>query len=99
MNLEERKVTFFPDSFPPYQTFFTSDDGWIFVMTNERGENEDESVFDIFNPEGVFVGRKNLIKYFRKYDAIATAKNNKFYCIHEKENGYKKLVVYNMRWE
>ena len=99
MNPEERKVTFFPDSFPPYQTFFTSDDGWIFVMTNERGENEDESVFDIFNPEGVFVGRKNLIKYFRKYDAIATAKNNKFYCIHEKENGYKKLVVYNMRWE
>jgi len=99
MNPEERKVTFFPDSFPPYQTFFTSDNGWIFVMTNEKGENEDEFVFDIFNLEGVFVGRKTLTRYFRKYDAFVTVKNNKFYCIHEKENGFKKLVVFRMNWK
>jgi len=99
MNPEERKVTFFPDSFPPYQTFFTSDNGWIFVMTNEKGENEDEFVFDIFNPEGVFVGRKILTRYFKRYSAFATVKNNKFYCIHEKENGFKELVVFRMKWE
>ena len=99
MNPEKRKVTYFPDSFPPYQTFFTSDNDWIFVMTNEKGDNEDEFVFDIVNPEGVYVGRQTLTKYFRKYDAFATVKNNKFYCIHEKENGFKKLVVYRMKWE
>lgn len=99
MNPEERKVTFFPDSFPPYQSFFTSDNGWIFVMTNEKGENKDELIFDIFNSEGVFIGRKTLKRYFRKYDAFTTVRNNKFYCIHEKENGFKKLVVYRMKWE
>jgi len=27
------------------------------------------------------------------------AKNDRLYCVKEKESGYKELVVYKMRWE
>ena len=29
----------------------------------------------------------------------AKAKNNRIYCLREKENGYKELAVYNMKWK
>jgi hypothetical protein len=30
---------------------------------------------------------------------FVTAKNHRIYSLREKENGYKQLVVYKMRWE
>ena len=94
-----KKITFFPDSFPPYQSFFTDDKGRLFVMTYEEGENPGEFMFDIFNPDGVFIGRKSLNVWIWQSLVKAKIKNNLFYCVQEKESGYKKLVVYRMEWE
>jgi hypothetical protein len=94
-----KKITFFPDSFPSYQSFFTDDKGRLFVMTYEEGENPGEFMFDIFNPDGVFIGRKSLNVWI--WESLAKAKiiNNLFYCVQEKESGYKKFVVSKMKWE
>ncbi len=94
-----KKITFFPDSFPPYQSLFTDDKGRLFVMTYEEGENPGEFMFDIFNPDGVFIGRKSLNVWIWESLAKATIINNLFYCVQEKESGYKKFVVSKMKWE
>lgn len=89
---------YFPDYLPPFQSFFGDDEGRLFVMTYEKGEKPGEYVFDIFNSEGVFVQRKNLI-ILNNWELQAKAKRGCLYCVKEKESGYNELVVYKMKWE
>jgi len=94
----------FPDYQPPFwRLFFTDDDGRLFLMTFEKGKNSREYIFDIFNSDGVFIRRIRLDAYIDRYTIVfplyATAKNNRLYCLREKESGYKELVVYKMKWE
>ena len=50
----------FPTPLPPICSFFVDDEGRIFVMTYESGNNPGEYVFDLFNANGIFFGRKSL---------------------------------------
>lgn len=94
-----KKMTFFPEFFPPYQSFFTDDRGKLFVMTYEEGENPGEFIIDIFNHEGIFVGRKSLNAWVWNSILWVKIKKNLLYCLQEKESGYRKVVVYRMKWE
>jgi len=94
----------FPDKMPPFHYFFLDDEGRIFVKTYEKGPNKDEYIHDIFNSGGIFITRKSLTGYGDwiypgKSLNRAKAKNNRLYCLREKESGYKELVVYRMKWE
>ena len=94
-----KKKIYFPSSLPPFHYFLVDEKGRLYVMTYERGINAGEYMFDIFNPEGVFVGRMSL-KDFSSFDGLnGKIKNDHFYCIGEKESGYKEFVVYKMNWE
>lgn len=87
---------------PPFQYLFTDDDGQLFVMTYEEGEDFDQYLYDIFNPDGLFIGRvslSNLISPIQWDIQYVVAKNNRLYSLREKESGYKELVVYKMIWE
>jgi hypothetical protein len=99
---DRRKVTVFPESYPPFQDFFTDDLGRLYVKTYEKDEDSGEYVFDIFNADGIFVGKKSM-RIFSMYMfegfLLATAKQNLLYCKNEKESGFKELVVYKMKWE
>lgn len=91
---------YFLEYWPAFYELFASENGWLFVMTYERNKNPREFVYDIFNPEGIFVGKISLDNYERMYNPLpAKAKSNRFYCLREKESGYKELVVNKMRWE
>ena len=91
-----RKVTVFPDSYPPFRDFFTDEMGRLYVKTYEKDEDSGEHIFDIFNADGVFIGRKSL----RIADSDATqARQNLLYCKNRKESGFFELVVYRMKWE
>ena len=100
-----RKKIYFPDYFPPFQYYFMDDKGRLFVMTYEKGNNPREFLYDIFNPEGIFIGRTKLSNYGdflltqRKSPLYVVAKNNRLYCVREKESGYMELVVYKTKWE
>jgi hypothetical protein len=94
-----RKKIYFPDSMPPFLAFFSDDEGRLFVMTYEKGENPGEYLFDIFNPDGICVGRKSLEVFHDESGLHATMKNGHFYCLHEKSNGYKELIVYRVKWK
>ena len=88
---------------PPFNSFFIDDEERLYVMTYEKGNKEGEYTHDIFNSDGVFIGRKSMKNYGRLNYTLqalrAIAKNNRLYCLQEKESGYQELVVYKMRWE
>jgi hypothetical protein len=91
----------FPDHYPPFRSFFTDDEGRLFVVTHEQSRNQIDSVCDIFNSEGIFVGRINLplIKEGAHFAALAIIKKRKLYCLQDTETGFKMLRAYAIRWE
>ncbi len=94
-----RNKIYFPDAMPPFYSIFSNDEGRLFVMTYEEGENPGEYMYDIFDSEGVCIGRKSLEIYHDESGVYAKMKNDRFYCLKEKESGYKELVVSKVIWE
>ncbi len=102
-----KNKVYFPESHPPFQFFFLDEESRLYVMTYETGQGSNAFIYDIFNPDGLFIGRIELDNYGSSPFSVTgirvplnvAAKNNRLYCLREKESGYKELVVYKMRWE
>jgi hypothetical protein len=96
-----RDKFYFTERWLPFRDLFTDDEGRLFVLTCEDGLNPGEYMYDIFNSEGVFVGRTSFMNsgFLQRSGFPVRAKKNHLYCIGEKESGYKELVVYKMNWE
>lgn len=92
-NFLKNKV-YFQDYFPPFKDFYVDDNGKIYVETYEKDKKSNENIIDIFNSEGIFIGRKPLIEA-----KVRRFKNNKLYCIYEKESGFDELIYYKMTWK
>ena len=90
----------FPESWLPMGNFFLDDEGRIFVKTFEKGENSGEYIFDIFNPEGIFIGRKtmNILTLGDAY-VCAKSRGKYLYCFQEKTDGFYEFNIYRMNWE
>ncbi len=96
-----KKKIDFPSSLPPFHYFLMDEKGRLYVMTYERGINPEEYMFDIFNPEGIFVGRKSLkgFSILEMPPLNIKIRNDHFYYIQEKESGFRQVEVYKMKWE
>ena len=99
MRDQMKDMLYFPVFHPPIQNLVAGDDGLLLVATFEEGNNPEEFMFDIFNEEGVFIGRKSLNIWIWEVHLWAQIKAGKFYVLREKESGYKELAVYNMIWK
>jgi hypothetical protein len=104
---------FFPNNMPPFQYFFSDDVGRLYVMTYEKGEEEKDFIYDIFNSGGTFISRTvidnsgNILGAppFQElsnpcggpYDV--RVKYNRLYYLRGKESGFQELVVCEMKWE
>lgn len=88
-----------PKHWPPFSTFFSDEKERLYVRTWEKGKSPGEYIHDIFNQDGVFIGRTTLNIFFSRACNYAKVKKDRLYSIREKENGYKELVVYKMKWE
>ena len=106
--IEERKKSFeryggkffFPKHWLPICDFFLDDAGRIYVMTFGRGDKPGEYLYDIFNPDGVFICRKSLnILSVGDRTICARAKGERLYCFQEKPDGFREFNVYKMNWE
>lgn len=94
-------------SLPPFHYFLTDEEERIFVRTYEKGDLKDESIYDIFDSEGLFISRKSMSScqcsnylYFSAVNFVnGKIKNGRFYCLNEKESGFRELRIYKMRWE
>ncbi len=89
---EIRESFYIPDAFPPFRNIVAMGDKWLFVQTYEES-NEGSPLYDIFNEKGEFIGRTEFEGYQVKF------KENRVYCLKQKENGYKELIVYQMTWD
>ena len=95
----ELKV-WFPENWTPFCSFFPDDEGRLYVKTFEEGDNSGEYIYDIFNSDGIFICRKSLNIYsWGEMEVCAKAKRERLYCLQEKKSGYRKLVVYKMKWD
>ena len=69
-------------------------------MTYEPGIKPGEYMFDIFNKDGVFIARMSLSVHHWGFGSLnARVRGKQLYVVQEKESGYKRLVVYRMKWE
>jgi hypothetical protein len=83
----------FPKVYPAYQNF-TLDEEWrLFVRTFEKGKEEGEFFFDVFNVEGRYIAKIP----FRGEPRVW--KGKKLYAVEEDEDGFQILKVYNVQWE
>lgn len=94
-----RKTAYFPEFHPPFQSLVAGEDGTLLVQTFEPGQSQGEFIFDIFSKEGIFIGRKSLNVYVWENHLWARMKDQKLYCLREKDSGYKEIFIYDMKWE
>lgn len=94
-----KDATFFPENFPPFQGIFADDTDRLYVMTYEKDADKGEYIFDIFSPDGFYVGRNTINAMYRNGVVAAQVIENHLYCLSEKDSGYTELTVYRMNWE
>jgi hypothetical protein len=102
-NIKEK--IYFPDNMPAFQYFFMDDESRLYVMTCEKGQGPKHYVYDIFNPDGAYIGRTaigniGMSEYsLQPFPLQVRAKNKRLYHFRLKESGYQELVVYKMIWQ
>ncbi len=83
----------FPKVYPAYQNF-TLDEEWrLFVRTFEKGKEEGEFFFDVFDVEGRYIAKIPFKGEPRAW------KGKKLYAVEEDEDGFQILKVYSVQWE
>jgi hypothetical protein len=87
-----------PDCWPPFSAFFIDEEGCLFVRTWEEGPRKGEYVHDIFNPDGVFIGRTSLDMIYRRDREYAKQRGGKIYGFSQDDSGYEQLVEYKLSW-
>jgi hypothetical protein len=94
----------FPDHKPSFQYMFADEKDRLFVATSEIDAASGQNICDVFDASGVFicrvaVGYFDLLKmYWEGVTLDVVARNGRLYVLHEKENGFKELVVYKAIW-
>jgi hypothetical protein len=94
-----QKLMRFPEFHPPLKSLTADEDGRLLVVTFDEGDKPGEFQFDIFDESGVFVGKKSLNAFIWEGVLWARMKADRFYSLEEKENGFKEIAVYRLRWE
>ena len=64
----------------------------LFVQTYED-LNRENSIYDIFNAEGEFIGKTEFEGYQVKL------KGDNVYCLKQKDSGYIEFIVYKKIWD
>lgn len=93
----------FPDHFPHVQAMFTDDAGRLFISSFGKDGDSGANICDVFTPGGARIIRTALgyqdINRFAAGETFDVAiKNGRAYCIHEKDDGFKEIVVYALKW-
>ena len=94
----------FPVHKPPFQYFFADEKGRLFVVTTERNKETGQNVCDIFNREGVLIGRTPigwydiLRQYWEGVRLDVVANHGRLYVLREKDSGFKELIVFRAAW-
>ncbi len=91
--------------YPRFQALFADDKGRLFVAGAEKDAASGANICDVFSPDGVRIfrtalGYQNLLlSVFLNGPAFdVVIKKDRCYCLREKADGFKEVVVYSMIW-
>ena len=83
-----------PDFFPTFRDISIDEQGRIFIMTYERHEEKEKSIYtyDVFDSEGKYLTKIPIHSYPRVW------KNGKFYTIEADKDGFQYVKRYKVTW-
>lgn len=89
----------FPEFWLPFGDFLLDDEAYIFVRTFEKDDMTGKYIFDVFNPEGIFIFRQSL-DIFTLGDRRLCARftNGRLYCFQEKPDSFREFQCYKLGW-
>jgi hypothetical protein len=94
------------ETIPPFHTLIADDQDRLFVPGFGKDEKTGDDVCDMFSHDGVRIlrtgmGRRNLASWLLEsaQEVGVVIKKDRCYCLREKANDYKELVVYSMIWK
>jgi hypothetical protein len=99
LNEFQQQYTYFPENYPPFRSLFPDDEGRLFVVTYEQGDNPGENMVDVFNAEGAFFGRVSWNILHGNTPIAALLRSERLYCLQEKPSGYKRFIVNKLAWK
>ena len=83
----------FPKVFPPYQNFTVDEEWRLYVRTFEKGKEDGEFFFDVFDGDGRYIAE------FPFKGDIRVWKKKRLYAIDEDEDGYQILRIFSVLWK
>ncbi len=86
----------YPEYALPFYSYFTDENGYLFVMTFKPGNREGEYLYEIISPDGKLVNTVSLGPSFSNSVILAKVFNQQLYLVKEKESGEKELIVYRI---
>jgi hypothetical protein len=84
---------YFPDFYPALKELYVDGRGRLLVETYESGPAKEETIIDVFSPDGTFIGEQPIAPASARF-----IKGDRLYALLEKESGFQKLMVYKMNW-
>jgi hypothetical protein len=100
----DRRILQTVRSYPAFQAFAADEQGRLFVIGAARDSSSGANGCDVFAPDGTRIARSSLgfgdfigrLLKFESFDVVV--KNGHAYCVREKPDGFKEVVVYSLRW-
>jgi hypothetical protein len=93
------------EKWPSFQALFADDRDRLFVEGFEKDAMSGDNFSDIFSPDGVrfsriALGRHEILRaVFETQPFDIVIKKDRCYCLREKADGFKEVVVYSMIWK
>jgi hypothetical protein len=92
------------EMYPLFQALFSDDRGRLFAAGYEKDPKTGANMCDVFSPDGVRIlrtalGYQDLLLLLSAQQAFdVVIKKDRCYCLREKADGFKEVVVYSMFW-
>jgi len=92
------------EKWPSFQALFADDRDRLFIEGFEKDPVSGDNMCEIFSPDGVrfaraALGRHEILRaIFEMQPFDIVIKKERCYCLREKENGFKEVVVYSLIW-
>jgi hypothetical protein len=93
------------ETYPRFQALFADDSGRLYVAGAEKDPASGANICDVFSPDGVLIfrtalGYHNLVLSALLNEPVfgVVIKKDRCYCLREKADGFKEVVVYSMLW-
>jgi hypothetical protein len=89
----------FPAEHAALQSLAADENGRLLAATFEPGEKPGEYLHDVFDEDGLFIGRRSLRALVWEGALWIRMKGGKLFALEERDDGEKEIVAYRLKWD